>query len=508
MSVSIDRAKIPRTYREYIENLKKMGEAVEIDDEIDTHLEMGAVCRHSYETLAPTPIFNNIKGTPEGEGFRACDIGYTKSSTPGREWCRLAAMLGLPPETGLMDIQKAYLEAREGTEVHEPVIVDASDAPCKENTWTGDEIDIYKIPAPLCHDGDAARYIGTAGVNIVRTPDESWTSWSINRAMIVNETTMTGLWLSSQHNGMVHDQWTEEGQDTPWAMAFGVPPVVLTQSSAKAPDFTNEYDYASRLLGEGIRMVKCDTNDLLVPADSEIVLEGFVSKDAMEVEGPFGEYQGYLPFDTANRARVTVTHVTYRNNPLFPVSVPGKPIDSCTVGMGFFMSGDVTVALQKEGLPVIDSMLTMESALAWLVIRVDNDWHQKTGLGMEEFVRKIGTTLWSQHVGNITTKIIVVNEDVDPDSALEVCWAFATRNHPTRSTFYFPEIENVVGTGLEAYHSQSDFIHGSGLTAYSCLPIEGKTGQQLENILTFETNYPDPVRQKVLENWSRWGFAK
>ena len=506
MSVKIDRSAIPRTYRDYIERLKEMGEAVEIDDEVDTHLEMGAICRHSYETRAEVPIFNKIKGTPDG--FRACDIGYTKSNTPGKEWCRLAVMLGLPPETGLMDIQKAYLEAREGTEVHAPVIVDPANAPCKENKWTGDDVDINKIPAPLAHDGDAARYIGTAGVNIVRTPDESWTSWSINRAMIVNENTMTGLWLPSQHNGMVHDTWAKEGKDTPWAMAFGVPPVALSQASSKAPDFMNEYDYASRLLGEGIRMVKCDTNDLLVPADSEIVLEGFVSKDQVESEGPFGEYQGYLPFDSVNRARVTVTCVTYRNNPLFPISIPGKPIDSCTVGMGFFMSGDILVALQKEGLPVVDAMLTMESALAWLVVRVSNDWHKKTGMGMEEFVRKIATTLWTQHCGNVTTKIIVVNEDVDPDNVNDVTWAFATRNHPTKSTYAFPDITNVVGTGLEAYHSQSDFIHGSGLTAYSCLPSESKTGQPLEVIMSFDTNYPDPIKQKVLDGWSKWGFGQ
>ena len=483
-----------------------MGEAVEINDEVDTHLEMGAICRHSYETLAEVPIFNKIKGT--SEGFRACDIGYTKSSTPDQAWCRLAVMLGLPPDTSLMNIQKAYLEAREGTEVHEPIMVDPAEAPCKQNQWTGDEVDINKIPAPMAHDGDAARYIGTAGVNIVQTPDKRWTSWSINRAMIINQNTMTGLWLDSQHNGMVHNEWTKQGKDTPWAMAFGVPPVALSQASSKAPDGTNEYDYASRLLGEGLRMVKCETNDLLVPADAELILEGYISQNAMEPEGPFGEYQGYLPFDTVPRAQMNVTCVTYRNNPLFPISIPGKPIDSCTVGMGFFMSGDVLVALKKEGLPVIDAMLTMESALAWLVVRVSNDWHKKTGMGMEEFVRKIATTLWTQHCGNVTTKIIVVNEDVNPDNVNEVTWAFATRNHPTKSTYTFPNIRNVVGTGLEAYHVQSDFLRESGLTAYSCLPAENKTGQPLEVIMSFDTNYPDPIKQKVLENWSKWGFDK
>ena len=296
MSVSVDRSKIPRTYREYIEKLKEAGEAVEIDDEIDTHLEIGAVRRHAYETRAPMPIFNKIKGTPEG--FRACDIGYSKSGTPGKEWCRLAIMLGLPPETSLMDIQKAYIEAKEGTEVHEPVIVDPADAPCKQNKWTGDEVDITKIPAPLAHDGDVARYIGTAGVNIVQTPDKSWTSWSINRAMIVNENTMTGLWLSTvQHNGMVHlTSGAKEGKDTPWAMAFGVPPVgslpsIRKVSRLRPASTTTPVACSARAFGwSSARPTTCWS-----PPTPRSFSKDTSQRTSVESEGPFGEYQGYMP---------------------------------------------------------------------------------------------------------------------------------------------------------------------------------------------------------------------
>ena len=92
-SVSIDRARIPKSYREYLDTLKSMGELIEIDDEVDWYLELGAIFRHSAETLSPGAIFNNVKGCPPG--FRAADFGMGKSGRPGQPWARLAVMLGL-----------------------------------------------------------------------------------------------------------------------------------------------------------------------------------------------------------------------------------------------------------------------------------------------------------------------------------------------------------------------------------------------------------------------------
>jgi 4-hydroxy-3-polyprenylbenzoate decarboxylase len=77
-----------------------MGELLEINDEVDWYLELGAVFRQTAETLSPGAIFNRIKGSPPG--FRAADFGMAKSGTPGQPWARLAVMLGLPPATDLM----------------------------------------------------------------------------------------------------------------------------------------------------------------------------------------------------------------------------------------------------------------------------------------------------------------------------------------------------------------------------------------------------------------------
>lgn len=124
-----------------------MGELIEIDDEVDWYLDLDAISRRTAETLSPGAIFNKVKGCPPG--YRAADFGMGKSGTPGQPWARLAVMLGRPPETGLMDIQHAYLEAIDTGMRQPPSVVDASSAPCKQNKWLGDDIGITKFPVDL-----------------------------------------------------------------------------------------------------------------------------------------------------------------------------------------------------------------------------------------------------------------------------------------------------------------------------------------------------------------------
>jgi UbiD family decarboxylase len=505
-SVSIDRARIPKSYRDYLDLLKGMGELVEIDDEVDWYLELGAIFRHSAETLAPGAIFNNVKGCPPG--FRAADFGMGKSGRSGQPWARLAVMLGLPPGTDLMSIQHAYLDAMDTGTRQPPRMVDPANAPCKQNKWFGDDIDITKFPAVVGHDGDGGRYINTGGINIVRTPDGRWTNWSTNRGEIVDRNHMTGLWMKGQHNGMIWRMWQAEGKDMPWAVAMGVSPVVATQAGSRCPDWVDEYDRASALLNDAIEMVQCETNDLLVPADCEIVIEGVVSHNEVEAEGPFGEYPGYMGDDRMGpQPRQTITAVTFRNDPILPISLPGVPTDNCHVSQGFFQAADTTVAFRAASLPVIDANLLFESALCWLVVRVREDWHSVTGWTVDELMNKIATTYWTQHILTCT-KILVVGEDIDPADPDAVTWAFATRNHPTLGAYNFPQFEQY-GSGLETYHSQAELVRGEGgLVVYSCLTLQEGLGHPKKTVLSFETNYPGAIQAKVRDNWARWGFSR
>ena len=510
MTVNVDRGAIPRTYRCYLEKLQDMGEMREIDDEVDWNYESGAILRRATEACLPGPIFNKTKDSPEG--FRAACFGMAKSGTPGQTWCRLAVMLGMPPDSNLMDMLAAYREAVKTGKRHDPNIVDAADAPCKENKWFGDDIDLNKFPTPLGRLGDSARYINQAGINICQTPDGKWTNWSTNRGCIVDRNTMTGLWLRpTQHNGMIHGMWEKEGKDMPFAIALGVSPAVATQAASRIPDWVDEYDVASALMDAPLDMVKCETNDLLVPADTEIVIEGTVSISEKKIDGPFGEFPGYLFEDAKGPAPVmNITAVTFRNKPILPLALPGAPTDTTHICMGFFGGADITDALQDAGLPVIDALMTFESALHWTVVRVHSDWHKRTGLNTDDFIKKIAQVFWEKntHVGHTVAKIIVVGADIDPSRPDLISWACATRNHAKDGTYFF-DYEGFFGTGLEAYMNVNEHLThtSSGLCIYSCLTSKERMGLNRPMIMRFEENYPPVLQEKTLANLKRWGFT-
>ena len=168
--------------RQYIEELKKIGEVQDINREVDWNLEMGAITRRAYETGSAAPLFNVVKGIKKG--FRALGAPAGLSSKPGQELARVAVSLGLPPATNGRDIIEALAQARTKTPIPPKVV---ATGPCKENKMLGDDVDLYKFPTPMPHDGDGGRYINTYGLIIARTPDKKWTSWSIARIMIVDK---------------------------------------------------------------------------------------------------------------------------------------------------------------------------------------------------------------------------------------------------------------------------------------------------------------------------------
>jgi 4-hydroxy-3-polyprenylbenzoate decarboxylase len=311
----------------------------------------------------------------------------------------------------------------------------------------------------------------------------------------------------------------------PFAIAFGVPPVAAWQSASRIPDNVSEYDVASQMLNAPIEMVKCETNDLLVPATAEIVVEGTVSITETLMEGPYGEHAGYhFDFKKLPKPRQDITCVTFRNNAILPTAVPAVTPNSTVIGIAVCNSGDVVLSLKKAGFPVIDGLATIESSGSWFVLRVKNNWHKTTGWSLDEFMNRLGKHVFWDHVGGCFTKMLVVGEDIDPEDPLAVTYAFATRNHPERGVWYFPD-SPFFGVGTEAYHVLGDFLgritgagemlqdpaadeiqEGSGVAIYSLLGSEANVKQEQAGILTFRRHWPKDIQEKVMANWDRWGF--
>lgn len=312
------------SFRTFVDSLRDDNDLVEVNDPVDPNLEAAAITRLVCETNDKAPLFNNVVGAKNGF-FRILGAPASLRQSKTQRFGRIARHLAMPPDSSASAITEKLLSVG-SQELVDPVTVESG--PVKENRIEGDDIDLTAIPAPMVHETDGGKYIGTYGVNVLATPDGQWVNWSINRAMIVDKRTMTGACYPPQHNWQIVNKWRDIGQDAPWAFAFGVPPAAAMVAAMPIPDGVSEAAYVGALSGEPLKLVKCDTNDLYVPANAEIVFEGTISITEEVPEGPYSEMHGVnFPGDSRMMPLFKVNKITYRNNAILPLSATGRLTD-------------------------------------------------------------------------------------------------------------------------------------------------------------------------------------
>jgi phenacrylate decarboxylase len=312
-------------FRKFIDILREDGDLAEINTEVDPHLEVGAITRRVSEIRDKAPLFNNVKGAKNGLWRR---FGNAASLRRGEkdQYGRVARNLGLHPTATWKEISDRFISWKKAAPVP-PTIV--STGPCKENKIFGDDINLEDLPVPYLHEGDGGKYLATYGVHVLQTPDKSWTNWSIFRGMVHNKNHLACLVGTGQHNSIIRNKWLAEGKtEMPWAMALGVPPIASVVAAMPVPEGVSESEYIGAVTGRPLELVKCETNDLMVPANSEIILEGIMSLTERGTEGPFGDYLALVFEGEAGTGPLfRVDAITYRNDAIMPISCPGNIVD-------------------------------------------------------------------------------------------------------------------------------------------------------------------------------------
>jgi 3-polyprenyl-4-hydroxybenzoate decarboxylase len=260
--------------RDYLSVLESLGDVEHIDRPVSAVLEAAAITRRSTEQRRPAPLFDNVEGaTP---GFRLLGAPGALSSDPRHPLARVALSLGLSHDVSAHDLVE-HLAAVHGKAPIPPKLVSADSAPCKQNILLGADATLDRFPIPQIHPDDGGRYLNTWGVIVARTPDGRWTNWSISRIMMIDNRHMTGLFLPQQHIGMVWAEWEKIGKPMPFAVVQGGDPGVPMVGGMPIPAEVDEGTFLGTLYGEPVEVVKCETNDLEVPAGAEVVIEGHVS---------------------------------------------------------------------------------------------------------------------------------------------------------------------------------------------------------------------------------------
>ncbi|MFJ4653333.1 UbiD family decarboxylase [Nocardia sp. NPDC088792] len=492
-----------KSLREFITALEAIGEIQTIDHEVDWQLEIGAVIRHSYDLRAPAPLFTNITDYQDS-GFRVLGAPGALSA-PEHQLARITLALGLPADATGQALMEALVAARDKPGIP-PVEVDRADAPCKQNIMLGADIDLLKFPTPWIHGNDGGRYIQTWGLNIARTPDGSWTSWSVNRMMIHDAKSLACLIAPVQHLGVVRTAWADLGKPMPIVLALGVEPGLPFVGGMPLPDHVSESDYIGAYFGEGIEVVPAETVDLMVPATAEIVIEGYISLDETVMEGPMNEFPGYNATASSPKQLFTVTAITYRDNAILPVVAAGPPVEedhTCTATMH---GAELLYQLRRAGLPITSAWHTPEAAMHWLTLSVRQDWHTTLGISSAELVQRVADVAFTGKASVNAPKILLVEDDVDITNLNEVVWAFATRSHPDaeRGEFHFP---HRLSDDLPIYLDEEEkHTYMAGKVIYNCLLADLYPDGKRPVKGSFENGWPTDIQERVLAEWRAYGY--
>ena len=192
---------------------------------------------------------------------------------------------------------------------------------CQEVVKTGGQVRLSELPVLTTWPEDGGPFI-TFGMSHVRHRDGR-RNMGLYRLQVYDDRTL-GFHTQLHHDGARARHGYAPGERMPVAVAFGGDPALLYAATAPLPPFLSEVMFTGFLRNEGVELVKCVSNDLEVPADSELVIEGWVDPGELRREGPFGDHTGY--YSLADDYPVLhVEAITMRRNPVFPATIVGRP---------------------------------------------------------------------------------------------------------------------------------------------------------------------------------------
>ncbi|MBI4185235.1 MAG: UbiD family decarboxylase [Proteobacteria bacterium] len=492
--------------RDFIQRLEGEGDLKRVGAPVSPVLEMTEIQTRLLAEGGPAVLFENVRrddGRPYGlpvlvnlfGTVRRVAAGMNRRPEELREVGETLAFLRQPEPPGgwreaieMVPLVKRVMAMRPRT---------VSAAPCQEVVLEGEAVDLSRLPIQTCWPGEPAPLITwplvvtkgpSAGARDARREDNF--NLGIYRMQVRGRNRTLMRWLRHRGGAQHHARWKRERSDPfPAAAVIGADPGTILAAVTPVPDTLSEYQFAGMLRGERVELVDCRTVPLKVPAAAEIVLEGQVSLDEVEDEGPYGDHTGYYnavePFPV-----FTVGAITMRREPIYLSTFTGRPPDEPSV-LGAALN-EVFVPLIVQQFPeIVDFWLPPEGCsyrIAVVSIRKAYPGHAK----------RIMMGVWSYLRQFMYTKIvIVVDDDIDARDWKEVMWAVSTRMDPVRDTTL---IENTPIDYLDFASPESGLGGKIGLDATNKLPPETKRdwGRKIR--------MSDEVIERVSRMWPEYGL--
>jgi 4-hydroxy-3-polyprenylbenzoate decarboxylase len=357
-------------------------------------------------------------------------------------------------------------------------------APCQEIVETVNP-SLAGLPALQCWPGDGGRYITLPGV-FTREARTGARNVGMYRLQVFDDRTL-GMHWQIHKGGAEHERVAETGR-MPVAVALGGDPAMIYAASAPLPPGVDEVVFAGWLRGSGVELVRCKTIDVEVPAQAEIVLEGYVDPVERRLEGPFGDHTGYYSL-ARDYPVFHLTAVTRRARPIYPTTIVGRPPQED------YWLGKAT---ERLFLPIIKLMLP---EVIDMNMPAEGVFHNLVIVSIRKrypgHARKVMTALWGMGLMMLAKTIVVVSEHVNVHDLSEVAWRATGNIDPKRDLLL------IEGPMDDLDHAALRHRFGGklGVDATEKGPMDDITQTWPDEIVM-----TDEVRERVSRRWKDYGL--
>jgi 4-hydroxy-3-polyprenylbenzoate decarboxylase len=524
--------------RSFLDHLDAHGELAKVKAEVDPVLEVAAVADRVMKSPAPRGHDEVDRHVHADKGGRALLFQNVRGSdmpiciNAFGSYRRIEEALGTPTLEHLAARVEKFVKPQLPATLYEKfklgkeVIGDLSallpkkvkDAPCQAVVRTGKQVDLNRLPVIQCwpHDGDidsgevfshlaadlpaarqrprTGRYITLGGIYTTH-PETGDKNIGMYRVQVFDHNTCAMHW-HVHHDGARHFRaWQKKGvggEPMPVAVVLGGSSVMPYAATAPLPPGIPEVAFASFLNQKRIEMVQCVSHDLEVPAEAEIIIEGFVHPTETLVEGPFGDHTGF--YSLADRyPRFDVTAITTRTDPIYPTTIVGKPpMEDYFLGKA---TERVFLPLLKTIVPdILDYALPMAGCFHNCVyVKIKKEYAYQA--------RRVMHAIWGAGQMSFTKFIVVVDEDVDVHDEQAVLFHLFANCDPARDT------ETVRGPVDILDHASPGLGVGSKMGFDATRKLAAEAGESVVRDWPLELEFDQATRDMVDRRWAEYGLS-
>ena len=476
--------------REFIFQLEREGELLRIKEPVSPILEITEIT----DRVSKQPgggkalLFENVEGSSMSVLINA--FGSTKRMNMALGVHdiedipkRIERYIKIPPPTTFLDKAKLLPMLLEAAQFP-PKFLNTKNPPCQEIVHLGDDIDLGAIPVLQCWPDDAGRFI-TFPIVINRSADKKIRNVGLYRMQIYDKNTTAMHWHIHKDGAHFFHEYKKQNKIMEVAVALGADPASCYSASAPLPYGIDEFLLAGFIRKKSVPLVKCKTVDLEVPANAEIVLEGYIDPSEMRLEGPFGDHTGYYSQD-GDYPVLHLTAITHRKDPVYLTTIVGKPPQE-----DFYLgraTERIFLPLLKTQLPeIVDMDMPVEGVFHnCVIVSIDKRYPMQS--------RQVMNALWGLGQMSFVKTIVVVDAEVNVHEYEEVAKILLGTVDYETDLFFSEGILDVLN------HASDQVLYGSKLGIDLTTKIEGEPGYGKE-VPSLIRTHKLPTPEKVLETF-------